>query len=128
MHLQLKQQDVTGAFEKCESKMIRTALDSGAVVLGLSLPGFAGKLGVKELDSEGSQLPRLGRELASAAKLAGVKGIFHSDELPSYGITEVETSVCTNLLGDCFVLCVAPQWQSQLALVFVWYFLARGCL
>ncbi|MEE3083341.1 MAG: Glu-tRNA(Gln) amidotransferase subunit GatE [Candidatus Thermoplasmatota archaeon] len=116
MHLQLKQQDVTGAFEKCESKMVRTALDSGAVVLGLSLPGFAGKLGVKELDSDGSQLPRLGRELASAAKLAGVKGIFHSDELPSYGITEVETSACTNLLGECFVLCVAPQWQAQLAL------------
>ena len=42
------------------------------------------------MDNEGSQLPRLGRELASSAKQAGVAGIFHSDELPAYGITETE--------------------------------------
>ncbi|MFL2978831.1 MAG: hypothetical protein ACJZ59_07255 [Candidatus Thalassarchaeaceae archaeon] len=33
-------------------------------------------------------MPRLGRELAGAAKLAGVAGIFHSDELPAYGIEQ----------------------------------------
>ena len=115
-NLQFNQQDVTDLFKKCDSKMVRTSLDSGAVVLGLPLPGFTGKLGTKELDAEGSQLPRLGRELASAAKLAGVKGIFHSDELPAYGITEAETATCIAQLGECFVLCVAPQWQAELAL------------
>ena len=108
--------DVTTHFGGCDSKMIRASIDSGAVVLGLSLPGLAGHLGTKQLDAEGSQLPRLGRELASAAKLAGVKGIFHSDELPAYGITETETAACADHLGDCFVLCVAPEWQAELAL------------
>jgi glutamyl-tRNA(Gln) amidotransferase subunit E len=109
-------QDVTTNFEKCESKMVAESLSSGAVVLGISLPGMAGKIGSKTLDEEGAQLPRLGRELASAAKLAGVKGIFHSDELPAYGITEAETEICADALGDCYVLCVAPQWQAELAL------------
>ncbi len=109
-------QDITASFAKCESKMIVDSVASGAIVLGLSLPGLAGKIGSKSLDEEGAQLPRLGRELASAAKLAGVKGIFHSDELPAYGISEAETAACASILGDCFVLCVAPQWQAELAL------------
>ena len=109
-------QNLSTAFAKCESQMVAKSLSEGAVVLGISLPGMAGKLGAKTLDGEGAQLPRLGRELASAAKLAGVKGIFHSDELPAYGITDDETADCASILGDCFVLCVAPQWQAELAL------------
>ena len=108
--------DVTSKFDQCESKMVHQSIESGAMVLGLSLPGLTGLLGSKELDGEGAQLPRLGRELASAAKLAGVKGIFHSDELPAYGIGQKETEACQAILGDCFVLCVAPQWQAELAL------------
>ena len=108
--------NVTTAFSDCESKMVKDSIASGATVLGLSLPGLAGKLGSKQMDSEGAQLPRLGRELASAAKLAGVKGIFHSGELPAYGITQKETDACKEALGDCFVLCVAPEWQAKLAL------------
>ena len=108
--------DVTPEFGKCESKMISDSIGNGSIVMGLSLPGLNGLLGTKELDSEGSQLPRLGRELASAAKLAGVKGIFHSDELPAYGISQAETDACLTILGDCFVLCVAPKWQAELAL------------
>ncbi|MBD13665.1 MAG: Glu-tRNA(Gln) amidotransferase GatDE subunit E [Planctomycetaceae bacterium] len=109
-------QKVTAEFAKCESKMVVDSIKSGAVVLGLSLPGLKGLLGSKQVDGEGSQLPRLGRELASAAKLAGVRGIFHSDELPAYGIGQEETDACQAILGDCFVLCVAPQWQAELAL------------
>nr|MCS5534380.1 Glu-tRNA(Gln) amidotransferase subunit GatE [Candidatus Poseidoniales archaeon] len=117
--------DATSAFKNCESEMVAESLSAGAVVLGLSLPAFSGKLGSKTLDQEGAQLPRLGRELASAAKLAGVKGIFHSDELPAYGITESETAECASILGDCFVLCVAPEWQAELALEGVH---SRACL
>ncbi len=113
-------QNVTTAFSESESKMVNDVLNSGthkdALALGLSLPGLAGKLGSKQLDSEGAQLPRLGRELASAAKLAGVKGIFHSDELPAYGIGQKETDACRAILGDCFVLCLASKWQAELAL------------
>ena len=100
--------------------MVRDSLAKGSSVQGASLPGFAGKLGSNHLGSDEAQLPRLGRELASAARLAGVAGIFHSDELPAYGISEAEVTEVRQTLSleesDAFVLCVAPAWQSELAL------------
>jgi len=81
--------DCTTLLSSCDSKMIQKSLEQGASILCVKLPYLSGRLGIKEFDSEGAQLPRLGRELASAAKLAGVAGIFHSDELPAYGITEL---------------------------------------
>ncbi|MCH2645480.1 MAG: Glu-tRNA(Gln) amidotransferase subunit GatE [Candidatus Thalassarchaeum sp.] len=112
--------DVTSSFDDCTSTMVERALARGSQVKAIILPGFAGKIGMKEMDEEGSQLPRLGRELASAAKLAGVAGIFHSDELPAYGIDQNQVdSIKSNLdmeENDAFVLCVAPEWQADLAL------------
>ena len=116
----LEIQNVGEAFSNCESKMIEKTISNGGVMLAVKLPYLAGKLGSKTLDSDGAQLPRLGRELASAAKLAGVAGIFHSDELPAYGITEIEVNSVKELLdlnnNDAFALCCAPQWQAELAL------------
>ena len=118
--LPLNINDVSDLFSSCESKMVTSSLDSGGVMLALLLPGLAGKIGTKVLDSEGSQMPRLGRELAGAAKLAGVKGIFHSDELPAYGITQDYVDAVRENLSlndqDAFLLCCAPKWQAELAL------------
>tara|TARA_Y100000816_G_scaffold125248_1_gene88115 strand:- start:1785 stop:2810 length:1026 start_codon:yes stop_codon:yes gene_type:complete len=100
--------------------MVNNALSEGATPLAVRIPGFNGKLGSKSPDQEGAQLPRLGRELASAAKLAGVAGIFHSDELPSYGISEEDVITIRTALelseSDAFAFCIAPHWQAKLAL------------
>ena len=112
--------DVTSSFDDCTSTMVERALAHGSLVKAIILPGFTGKIGTKEIDEENSQLPRLGRELASAAKLAGVAGIFHSDELPAYGINQNQVNSIKSKLdleeNDAFVLCVAPEWQADLAL------------
>ena len=112
--------EVSEIFSDCESEMVSSSLESGSSVLGIRLPGFSGRLGKKTTIENGAQLPRLGRELASAAKLAGVKGIFHSDELPAYGIGPNEVDAARTALNlsdeDAFVLCVAPSWQGELAL------------
>jgi len=112
--------DVTSSFDDCTSTMVERALARDSQVKAIILPGFAGKIGTKEMDDEESQLPRLGRELASAAKLAGVAGIFHSDELPAYGIEQNQVDLIQSKLSldenDAFVLCVAPEWQADLAL------------
>ena len=110
--------DVTSAFESCDSQRVTAGIKSGSVMLALPLPGFNGLIGSKEFDSDGAQLPRLGRELAGAAKLAGVAGVYHSDELPAYGIDQECVDSVQQLLneGDAFVLCLAPKWQAQLAL------------
>jgi len=73
------------------------------------LKGFGGLLG-RELGITGL---RFGTELSSRASFwAGVGGIFHSDELPAYGITEIEINLVREMLqmtnDDAFVL-VADQ-------------------
>jgi len=117
--------ELSGLFFDCESEMVSSSIEDGSSVLGIALPGFSGRLGKKTPIENGSQLPRLGRELASAAKLAGVPGIFHSDELPSYGIGSAEVDAVRSEMalseGDAFVLCVAPRWQGELALEAVIY-------
>ena len=112
--------DMSEIFSSTSSQIVGKLLENGSLVLGVSLPGFSGKLGKKNPEQDGPQNPRLGRELASAAKLAGVSGIFHSDELPAFGISEEEIAQVRNNLSskdeDAFVLCIAPKWQSELAL------------
>lgn len=116
--LPLQLVDVSESFVNCQSKMVQNGLDAGSIMLALPLPGFSGLIGTKTLDEDGSQMPRLGRELAGAAKLAGVAGIFHSDELPAYGIDqEFVDATRAQLAGaDTFVLCLAAPWQAELAL------------
>ena len=79
--------DVSEVFARTECRMIGDALASDGRVLTVNLPKFGGLLG-KEL-----QLGRrFGTELATRATLYGkVGGIFHTDELPDYGISKSET-------------------------------------
>ena len=116
----LKIQNLTDTLSSCESEMVCSALEREESIMAIALPGLSGHLGSKSLNSNGAQMPRLGRELASAAKLAGVAGIFHSDELPAYGISEKDVlSVREHLMlseKDAFALCLAPRWQAELAL------------
>jgi glutamyl-tRNA(Gln) amidotransferase subunit E len=116
----LEVHDLTELFGTCESTVVRVSLEEGATVHGVALLGFLGKIGIKTDDANAPQLPRLGRELASAAKLAGVAGIFQSDELPDYGISQEEVDSVRSHLSldesDAFALCVAPAWQAELAL------------
>ncbi len=77
--------DVTGVFSDTDSNVIKSALSEGGV-FAVKLEGFAGLLG-KELIPD----RRFGTELSDYAKVYGkVEGIFHTDELPKFGITDDE--------------------------------------
>ena len=118
--IQGKIEDISEIMTEVESEMMSSALSAGSSVMALALPGLAGHLGSKEKDANGAQLPRLGRELSGAAKRAGVQGIIHSDELPAYGLKlDDADSIRTRLSledSDAFAICIAPQWQAELAL------------
>ena len=78
--------DVTDVFKETKCKVIRKAVEKGNKVLAVKLPKFAGLLKFELAPSM-----RLGKEMADRAKFWGrVGGIFHTDELPAYGITEEE--------------------------------------
>src|SRR5436853_864239 len=98
--------NLSAAFKGTQSKVVATALKRGGVVLGWSLPGFAGLLKDK-----------LGPELAAHARVAGVAGIFHSDELPAYGITSSEVTAARTALRigeqDAFVLVAEEEEKAR---------------
>lgn len=78
--------EVTGVFSDTESKIIDSAISQGGKVFAVKLEGFSGLLG-KELIPD----RRFGTELSDYARVYGkVQGIFHTDELPGYGISEGE--------------------------------------
>jgi len=86
--------DVTSIFAESESKVIRNALKTGGVVYAVRLPGFAGLIGI-EIQPE----RRLGTEFSDYAKFWGsVGGLFHTDELPKYGITERDVTQLKSLM------------------------------
>jgi glutamyl-tRNA(Gln) amidotransferase subunit E len=81
--LERKYVDLSDLFGGTKARVIKEAMAKGGIVLGVKLPKFGGLLG-REL---GPGL-RLGTELSSRASFwGGVGGIFHTDELPGYGIT-----------------------------------------
>ncbi len=78
--------DVTSIFKQTKCKVIAKAIKQNNPVLAVRLHGFAGLL-KKELATG----MRLGAELAGMARFWGrVGGIFHTDEMPAYGVTDEE--------------------------------------
>ena len=108
--------DLTTVFKGSESKVIKKALKAGGVVLGIKLKNFAGYVG-EEIQSG----RRLGSEFSDYAKVkAGVGGIFHSDELPKYGITQEDVESIQKKLkttkSDAFVLVADKKERAQMAM------------
>ncbi|MBR9707617.1 MAG: Glu-tRNA(Gln) amidotransferase subunit GatE, partial [Candidatus Diapherotrites archaeon] len=117
--------DVTSVFRNTESKIIKPVLKKKGVVYALKLPGFACLIG----GAKGK--PRLGQEFSSHAKIhAGVKGIFHSDELPNYGVTKENVEKITKQLNckkeDAFIL-VTEKRETALTAIEAVYKRALKC-
>ena len=86
--------DVTDIFRKTKCKIIAKAVKQNNPVLAIKLRGFDGLL-KKDLSSG----MRLGSEFAGMARFWGrVGGIFHTDEMPNYGITEEELEKLAHVL------------------------------
>ena len=102
--------DVTDLFKATKSAVLKKA----PVVLGLRLRGFAGLVG-RELQPG----RRLGSEFSDYAKKCGVGGIFHTDELPAYGVTGDEVAALRQALDaadeDCVVLVAATRQKAECA-------------
>jgi len=107
--------DVTDIFKDCQSKVIKSAFSEKGKVLAVPLPGFAGVM-----NGDSGKL-RLGAEMAQRARTKGVKGIFHSDELPGYGIEQnfiddLKKELKMTRENDAFAICAAPETKAINAL------------
>ncbi len=91
--------DIAEVLSETRSKIISSA----ERVFAIKLNGFKGLIGMEIQPGR-----RFGTELAGYAKKMGVSGLFHTDELPAYGIVEHEVAALNEFLdieeNDAFIL------------------------
>ena len=108
-------EDVTDILgNKASSRIVKKILEGGGRIIAIKVPGFAGMIGFEPYNDI-----RLGRELGKLVKFYDIDGIFHSDELPNYGITEEEVAAVKQRLqmsdNDAFVILGGPNDKVKFA-------------
>lgn len=108
--------DVTDKFAETESKVVKSILEEeNSKVLAIRLRQFDGLIGREVQPGK-----RLGTEFSEHGKKMGVSGLFHTDELPNYGITQEEVDVIKSELeleeNDAFILVAGPEEKANNAL------------
>ncbi|MCW4045708.1 MAG: Glu-tRNA(Gln) amidotransferase subunit GatE [Candidatus Bathyarchaeota archaeon] len=105
--------DVTHVFKQTKCKVIQKALEKRHCVKAVKLTGFAGFLKCELMPNF-----RLGTELADRARFWGrVGGIFHTDEMPAYGVTAEEVEAlkkAANANEDDAVVFVADTAENTI--------------
>jgi glutamyl-tRNA(Gln) amidotransferase subunit E len=104
--------DILG--NKVSSRIVKKILEGGGRVIAIKVPGFAGMISFEPYNDI-----RLGRELGKLVKFYDIDGVFHSDELPNYGITEEEVAAVRQRLqmndNDAFVILGGPNDKIKFA-------------
>jgi len=99
--------DITNDWSGCQSKIIQKALKEKLTIKAIKVSNFSGMFGYSPYEGI-----RLGKEIGQLVKFYGIGGIFHSDELPNYGIEEKDVEMVKNILSvklnDAFFVIAAP--------------------
>lgn len=95
--------DVSEIFKNCKSKIIQKSFSEGSSIKAMRIRGYAGMFGWEPYPGI-----RLGKQLGELVRFFGLGGLFHSDELPNYGIEELEIQEIKNTLdiksNDAFII------------------------
>jgi glutamyl-tRNA(Gln) amidotransferase subunit E len=107
--------EITEDWKKCQSKIIQKALKDNSIIKALKIPNFSGMFGYSPYEGI-----RLGKEIGQLVKFYGIGGVFHSDELPNYGIEENDIEIVKTLLeikeDDAFLIIAAPSSKIDFAI------------
>ncbi|HEY7735097.1 MAG TPA: Glu-tRNA(Gln) amidotransferase subunit GatE [Nitrososphaera sp.] len=101
--------DVTEILEAAQSKIVKKILGvQDSLFSAIRIPGFSGMIGYEPYPDV-----RIGKELGRMVKFYDLDGVFHSDELPNYGITDKEVTAIRKKLQlhdvDAFVIVGGPK-------------------
>jgi len=104
--------DITEIMKGCRSKIVQGAIGRGQKIFGVAFRNLSGMFGYAP--HEGI---RLGREVAELVRFFGIGGVFHSDELPGYGVEESDVERARQALktgdGDAFLMLAAPAERMR---------------
>src|SRR5919199_1430225 len=110
-------EDITDILIKSHSDIIKRSLTdkNGVIFKAIRVKGFDGIIGFEPYPDI-----RIGKHLGELVKFYGLGGIFHSDELPNYGITKEEVGAVRKKLDiaigiDAFVIVGGPKDKVEFA-------------
>ena len=107
-HNEKDRKDVTELFKKCKSKIIQNAIKKNQKIVGISFRNMSGMFGYSPYEGI-----RLGKEVAELVRFFGIGGVFHSDELPNYGVENTDIDGLKKTLeindNDGFLILAAPE-------------------
>ena len=107
--------EITSLWKSCKSKIIEKALKDNFLIKAIKIQNFAGMFGFSPFEGI-----RLGKEIGQIVKFYGIGGVFHSDELPNYGIGQNDVDIVNNFLkiykDDAFVIIAAPASKIDFAI------------
>jgi glutamyl-tRNA(Gln) amidotransferase subunit E len=100
--------DITLQFSKCKSKIIQNAIKKNNKIFSISFKNMAGMFGYSPYEGI-----RLGKEVAELVRFFGIGGIFHSDELPNYGVEKSDLEGLKKFVeikeNDAFLILACPE-------------------
>jgi len=107
-HHEENKKDVTELFLTCKSKIVQNAIKKNQKIVAISFRNMAGIFGYSPYEGI-----RLGKEVAELVRFFGIGGVFHSDELPNYGIEESDLKNLKGFLNidenDAFLILASPK-------------------
>ena len=72
---------ISSILQNCNSKIIKKSLENEGEIKAIRVKKFSGVFGFEPFSGI-----RLGKEIGELVRFFGIGGVFHSDELPNYGI------------------------------------------
>jgi len=106
---------VTEIFRNSKSKIIKKAIESNSEIRVIRIKNFSGMFAYSPYEGI-----RLGKELGQQVRFFGIGGVFHSDELPNYGIERTEMEQITKLLDldqkDGYVIIAGEKSKINFAI------------
>ena len=107
--------DMTELFKKCKSKIVQNAIKKNQKIFGISFKNMAGMFGYSPYEGI-----RLGKEVAELVRFFGIGGVFHSDELPNYGVENEDIDDLKRTLeindNDGFLILAAPEEKMNIVI------------
>ena len=107
--------DITELFSKCKSKIIQNAIKKEHKIFGISFRKMEGMFGFSPYEGI-----RLGKEIAELVRFFGIGGVFHSDELPNYGVEKIDIENLKEFLKikkeDAFLILAATDKKIHIVI------------
>jgi len=95
--------DITELMKNCKSEIIQKSLKDKSIIRVIKIKKFSGMFSYSPYEAI-----RLGKEIGQLVRFFGIGGVFHSDELPNYGIEDSDIEKIKKLLdnneNDSFII------------------------